>query len=149
MAATASSAFVRAASSSSARPPAGSGPTALIAERTNGCTPGSRREVLGVVRAAAPQQPDDLGVDVERAFGSRAVRIVPTLLSTRKSANSAPNTKLSVSATSPAATATTTDTTAARVARLAGEPGSSSRRACPPSSGRIGSRLRMLQTSVV
>ena len=72
-----------------------------------------------------------------------------TLLKTKKPAISAPNTSPNLSAASAASTATTTETIAARTSRLAGEPGSSSRRVWPPSSGRIGSRLRRLQPSVV
>ena len=52
-------------------------------------------------------------------------------------------------ATTAASTAKTIDTVAARTSRLAGDPGSSSRSVCPPSSGRIGSRFRTLQPSVV
>ena len=94
VAATASSAFVRAASSSSARPPAGSGPTALIAERTSGCTPGS--DARSCASSGRPLHSSrTTWVLTSSVPSARAVRIVPTLLSTRKSANSAPNTKLS------------------------------------------------------
>ena len=50
-----------------------------------------RREVLGVVRASAPQQPDDLGVDVERTLGPRGADR-PDVAEHEENANSAANT---------------------------------------------------------